>query len=40
MKVKDNESLNNNQYKLSIKFVSSIIEFDCRNKIHSHENNE
>ena len=40
MKVKDNESLNDNQFKLSIKLVNSILDFDCRDNILNHENNE
>lgn len=40
MKVNEGELLNNNKYGKSIKFVNSIIDFECRDNILSHENNE
>ena len=40
MKVNEGELLNNNKYGKSIKFVNSITDFDCRDNILSHENNE
>lgn len=41
MKIKEEgELLNNHKYVESIKFVNSIIDFDCRDNILSHENNE
>ena len=40
MKVNEGELLNKSKYGKSIKFVNSIIDFDCRDNILSHENNE
>lgn len=36
----EDELLNNHKYGKSIKFVNSITDFDCRDNINSHENNE
>ena len=39
-KMKEDEKLENNKYKLAIKFVNSITDFDCRDNILGNENNE
>ena len=39
-KMKEDEQLENNKYKLAILFVNSIMDFGRRDKILSHENNE
>ncbi len=42
MKMRDKESqlLNNNEYAKWIRLVTSIIDFECRDNILSHLNNE
>ena len=40
MKIKEEEIINKNKYAKSIKFVNSITDFDCRDNILIHENNE
>ena len=40
MRVKEGELLDKHKFAKSIKFVNSITDFDCRDNILSHENNE
>ena len=40
LKIKNDELLENNTYKLSIKFINSIVDLDCRDNILIHENIE